>query len=202
MNKIIKCLMLLIFLIVISGCSSTERAVSANEKDIALSNIWVASMYRPVSSGDSSIKLYVYERKNGTVYTNVADYFLIVHEGSGVKESGIVSKNNLNVVSVDLTSEMIGGHRFLVSLKTFDSIRSDKGSYYEIIKMTSYSAPDCGISKEYLSENKNFKVTIIDAVSCGQLHLETGNRNSSEEYEQRLKNLTAVSYQSFSYISR
>jgi hypothetical protein len=194
------------FFLFLTGCTTiaTNETVADSKvkpvKDIGLSNIWVSSLFKSVSIDNSNMKLYVKHRKNGSLRTNVADYFLIVHEVKEGVEKGFITASNKNIVKKELAPEMIGLYEFSVSLYVFDAVSSEKGEYYNLIENTPYSAPNCGVLTEYKSESGALKITVVDAVSCGQLGLETTGGEYSNDFKRRVGDLLSLSGHAFSYV--
>ncbi len=223
MNKLglhmYKIIFLITFLLV-SGCSSNpvKEKIPLNHIPVQINDaitMWLQEEHHKSNNNNKDVSIYVKHRFINLRKSNgekrkfkkikkeqrLADYFIIINKN---KENGLnlLDDNLKDIKILSAKSEMVSGVKFSTKTVLFNTVKSEKGGIYDIINEGNYSAPTCGISKEYNTQELDIVIYVVDAVSCGQLNLERKHKKYQQAYLNRLNVFYGYTYKLFGFISK
>jgi hypothetical protein len=157
---------------------TTKQSPKAAEK------VSVSLEYKEISSGNTGIRIFVKEK-----WPWVPEYFVIVNENPDKNGLSLLddSENRFRVLGSD--KQILAGREFNVRFGHYNLVHLKGGGYLDLINKSKFSAPICGIERQYKSINGDnpLMIDFINVVSCGQLNLETSNQKFIVEFWERVK---------------
>ncbi len=183
-----------------SGFSLFAAEGETKPSPVAAEKVSVSLEYKEISSGSADIRIFVKEK-----WPWVPEYFLIVNENpdeNGLSLLGDVDnetsdENRLSLVDdcenrfriLGSDEQTLAGRKFNVRFGYYNLVHLKGGGYLDLINKSKFSAPICGIERQYKSINggKPLMIDFINVVSCGQLNLETSNQKYIVDLWERVK---------------
>ncbi len=151
---------------------------------VVAEKVSVSLEYKEISSGSAGIRIFVKEK-----WPWVPEYFLIVNENPDENGLSLLDgfENRFRVLGSD--KQTLAGRDFDVRFGYYNLVNLKGGGYLDLINKSKFSAPICGIERQYKSINEGIPLMIdfINVVSCGQLNLETSNQKYIVDLWKRVK---------------
>lgn len=157
---------------------------SAIRLPVATGRVSVSLEYKEIASENPAIRIFVKEKKPW-----IAEYFLIVNETPEVDGLSLLGDNENRFRTLGSDEQTLAGRQFKIRFGKYNLVQLKGGGYLDEINKSKYSAPVCGIARQYKSVDvdSDLKIDFINAVSCGELSLETSRQNYIKTFWERVK---------------
>jgi hypothetical protein len=177
-------LCIILLLASFSSFSLLADEKAAKQSPVVAEKVSVSSEYQEISQGSSGVRIFVKEK-----WPWVAEYFLIVNESPDENGLSLLGdfENRFGIFGSD--EQTLADMAFKVRFGRYNLLRLKGGGYLDLINKSKYSAPVCGIERQYKSIDVDSSLVIdfINVVSCGQLNLETSRQKYIKTFWDRVK---------------
>jgi hypothetical protein len=177
-------LCIILFLASFSSFSLLADEKAAKQSPVVAEKVSVSSEYKEISQGSSGVRIFVKEK-----WPWVAEYFLIVNESPDENGLSLLGdlENRFGIFGSD--EQTLADMAFKVRFGHYNLLRLKGGGYLDLINKSKYSAPVCGIERQYKSIDADSALVIdfINVVSCGELNLETSRQKYIKTFWDRVK---------------
>ncbi len=177
-------LCIILLLAFFSSFSLLADEKAAKRSPVVAEKVSVSSKYKEISQGSSGVRIFVKEK-----WPWVAEYFLIVNESPDKNRLSLLGdfENRFGIFGSD--EQTLADMAFKVRFGRYNLLRLKGGGYLDLINKSKYSAPVCGIERQYKSIDVDSALVIdfINVVSCGQLNLETSRQKYIKTFWDRVK---------------
>jgi hypothetical protein len=177
-------LCIILLLASFSSFSLLADEKAAKQSPVVAEKVSVSSEYKEISQGSSGVRIFVKEK-----WPWVAEYFLIVNESPDKNRLSLLGdfENRFGIFGSD--EQTLADMAFKVRFGRYNLLRLKGGGYLDLINKSKYSAPVCGIERQYKSIDVDSALVIdfINVVSCGQLNLETSRQKYIKTFWDRVK---------------
>jgi hypothetical protein len=177
-------LCIILLLASFSSFSLLADEKAAKQSPVVAEKVSVSSEYKEISQGSSGVRIFVKEK-----WPWVAEYFLIVNESPDENGLSLLGdfENRFGIFGSD--EQTLADMAFKVRFGRYNLLRLKGGGYLDLINKSKYSAPVCGIERQYKSIDVDSALVIdfINVVSCGQLNLETSRQKYIKTFWDRVK---------------